>query len=222
MSGEALNSLMLSLKVAAVATVFVSAIGIAAAYFLARRSFRGKEVLDSLLTLPLVLPPTVTGYYLVLLLGRRGFLGGPLYESLGLSLMFTWQGAAVAAFVVSLPLMIKITRSAIESVDENLISVSSTLGHSELRTALKVILPLSLKGIAAGAALSFARALGEFGATLMIAGNIPGKTDTMPLAIYTKASSGDWAGANAMVAVFTLMSFGFLLAANRFFKRATA
>jgi len=218
MSNSALHSLVLSLRVAAIATMFVIVVGLALAFVLARVRFMGRAVLDMLCTLPLVLPPTVTGYYLVLVLGRRGLLGKPLYEHFGITVMFTWQAAVVASFVVALPLMVKAARAAIESVDETLVNASYTLGHSRLSTAFRVILPLSLKGVAAGAVLSFARALGEFGATLMVAGNIPGRTDTMPIAIYTKASAGDWSEANLLVIFFTLMSAAILLGANRFLR----
>ncbi len=183
------------------------------------KDFRGKELLDILFTLPLVLPPTVTGYYLIILFGRNGFIGKLFYEWTGWSIMFTWYAATLASFVVALPLMIKTTKAAIESVDKNLIHVSYTLGHSEFETALRVTLPLAKRGALAGAVLSFARAMGEFGATLMIAGNIPGKTDTMPLSIYAHASSGDWSKANVMVVFFSLMSGLFLYIANRFTKR---
>jgi molybdate transport system permease protein len=192
---------------------------VAVAYLLAVKNFRGKELLDVLFTLPLVLPPTVTGYYLIILFGRNGFIGRLIYGWTGWSVLFTWYAAVLASFIVALPLMIKTTRAAIESVDRNLINASYTLGHSELETALRVTLPLARKGILAGTILSFARAMGEFGATLMIAGNIPGKTDTMPLSIYSRASSGDWSMANLMVIFFTLMSGVFLYVANRFTKR---
>jgi len=205
--------------VASVATVFVVVVGVAIAFFLARRRFRGKEFLDTILTLPLVLPPTVTGYYLIVLFGRNGLVGRWLYEQMGWSIMFTWYAAVLASFVVALPLMIKTSRAAIESVDENFIRASYTLGHSEWWTALKVILPLARKGILAGAILSFARAMGEFGATLMVAGNIPGKTSTMPLAIYTAAGSGDRSQAAAMVLLFTVIAALFLYTANKLNKR---
>jgi molybdate transport system permease protein len=214
-----LFSLRLSLQVAAVATMFVIIVGIAVAYVLARRFFRGKEVLDMIFTLPLVLPPTVTGYFLIILFGRNGVIGRHLYDWTGWSVMFTWYAAVLASFVVALPLMIKTTRAAIESVDENLIRASYTLGHTEWWTAWKVILPLARKGILAGAILSFARAMGEFGATLMIAGNLPGKTNTMPLAIYSAAASGDRDQANIMVLLFTVISGLFLYAANKLSKK---
>jgi molybdate transport system permease protein len=219
MDESVLFSLRLSLQVAIAATVLVVLVGTAMSFILARRSFRGKEILDILLTLPLVLPPTVTGYYLILFMGRNGLLGKYLYHWTGWSIMFTWYAAVLASFIVALPLMIKTTRAAIESVDQNLIKVSYTLGHGELKTFFRVILPLSKKGMIAGAVLSFARAMGEFGATLMVAGNIPGKTNTMPIAIYTSASSGDWAKANGMVVFFTLVSAAFLYIANKLSKK---
>ena len=212
-------SLRLSLQVAAAATVLIVLVGTFVAYVLAQKSFRGKEILDLLFTLPLVLPPTVTGYYLIIFAGRNGLLGKYLFQWTGWSVMFTWYAAVLASFVVALPLMIKTTRAAVESVDKRLINVSYTLGHGELKTFFNVILPLSKKGILAGAVLSFARAMGEFGATLMVAGNIPGRTDTMPLAIYTSASSGDWSKANTMVIFFTLVSGVFLYVANKLSKR---
>lgn len=213
-------SLKLSLQVAFLATTMIVFVGVALAYLLALKNFRGKEMLDMFLTLPLVLPPTVTGFFLVVIFGRNGYLGRPLYELTGWSVMFTWQAAVLASFVVALPLMIKTARAALESVDRNLINASYTLGHSKFETALRVILPLAKRGIIAGAVLSFARAMGEFGATLMLAGNIPGRTDTMPIAIYSMASSGEWARSGAMVAFFTAVSGTFLYIANLYSRRA--
>jgi molybdate transport system permease protein len=219
MDGSVLFSLRLSLQVATVATVLIVLVGTGMAYILASKNFRGKEPLDILLTLPLVLPPTVTGYYLILFMGRNGLLGKYLFHWTGWSVMFTWYAAVLASFIVALPLMIKTTRAAIESVDRNLIKVSYTLGHGEFKTFFKVILPLSRKGIIAGAVISFARAMGEFGATLMVAGNIPEKTATMPTAIYTSASSGEWSKANMMVIFFTLVSGFFIYIANKLSKK---
>jgi molybdate transport system permease protein len=215
---SALFSLRLSLQVAAVATVFIIIVGITVAYFLARRNFKGKEILDMLFTLPLVLPPTVTGYYLIILFGRNGLIGKQIYTWTGWSIMFTWYAAVLASFVVALPLMIKTTRAAIESVDKNFINASYTLGRSEFETILRVILPLAKKGIMAGAVLSFARALGEFGATLMVAGNISGKTDTVPLAIYSLIGSGEWSRATLLVISFTVLSGLFIYIANKLNK----
>ena len=219
MEGSVLFSVRLSLQVAAVSTALIMLTGIPIAYFLARKDFRGKELIDVLCTLPLVLPPTVTGYYLIVLFGRNGFIGRFIYEWTGWSIMFTWYAAVLASYIVALPLMIKTTRAAIESVDKNLINASYTLGHSDFDTALKVILPLAKRGIVAGTVLSFARAMGEFGATLMLAGNLPGRTDTMPIAIYSLAGSGEWTKAHLMVVLMTLMSGVFLYIANRYAKR---
>jgi len=219
MDSSVLFSMRLSLQVAAVATAFVFVTGITVAYFLARKDFKGKELLDALFTLPLVLPPTVTGYYLIILFGRNGTFGKIIYQWTGWTIMFTWYAAVLASFVVALPLMIKTARAAIESVDKNLINASYTLGHSEFNTALKVTLPLARRGIIAGTVLSFARSMGEFGATLMLAGNLTGKTDTMPLAIYSLAGSGDWSKANGMVIILTLLSGVLLYLANQYSKR---
>jgi molybdate transport system permease protein len=219
MNGIILSSLRLSFQVAVIATCFICVFGVLIAYFLARKKFPGKEVLDIILTLPLVLPPTVTGYYLILLFGRNGWIGGLLYKWTGWTIMFTWHAAVLASFVVAFPLMLKTARAAIESVDKNLIDASYTLGHSEFKTAVSVILPLAGKGILAGAVLSFARAMGEFGATLMLAGNIPGKTSTMPLAIYSFASMGEWTQTHIMVGLLTILSAAVLFVANRYSKR---
>jgi molybdate transport system permease protein len=214
-----LFSIRLSLQVASVSTALIMLTGIPIAYFLARRDFKGRELLDMLFTIPLVLPPTVTGYYLIIIFGRNGFIGKLLYEWTGWTIMFTWYAAVLASFVVALPLMIKTARAAIESVDKGLVNASYTLGHSEFDTALKVILPLAKRGILAGTILSFARAMGEFGATLMLAGNLPGKTNTMPLAIYSLASSGEWSEAHFMVILLTVMSGFFLYIANKYSQR---
>ena len=219
MESTLLFSLRLSVQVALAATFLIVMVGVTVAYVLASKDFKGKEFIDILFTLPLVLPPTVTGYYLIILFGRNGLIGRLLYDWTGWGIMFTWYAAVFASFVVALPLMIRTTRAAIESVDKSLINASLTLGHSEFETALRVVLPLAKRGILAGAVLSFARAMGEFGATLMVAGNIPGKTNTMPIAIYTSASSGDWSKANLMVIFFSLMSGLFLYIANQFTKR---
>ena len=213
-------SLRLSVQVAAFATALVLIAGIPVAYLLARRPFALRELVDALITLPLVLPPTVTGYYLIVLFGRNGFIGGALERLTGWTVMFTWQAAVIASAVVALPLLVKTARAAIESVDRNLIDASATLGHSELWTAFRVTLPLARRGIIAGTVLTFARAMGEFGATLMLAGNIPGRTDTMPLAIYAAATGGDRGHANEMVLLFTALSGLFLYTANRLSRRA--
>jgi molybdate transport system permease protein len=214
-SSEHLSAIWLSIKVSIVATTLNAAIGIPLAYLLARRRFWGRGVLDVLVTLPLVLPPTVTGYYLIVLLGRRGVLGAPLYEATGWSVAFTWYAAVIAGTVMALPLLVRTARAAIESVDQNLERAAFTLGRPEWRTALEVTLPLARNGILAGLVLAFARALGEFGATIMLAGNIPGKTQTLPLSIYTAVQTGEAGQAMALVAVLTLLSCAVVVASAR-------
>lgn len=215
MSSEHLSAIWLSIKVSIVATTLNAAIGIPLAYLLARRRFWGRGAVDVLVTLPLVLPPTVTGYYLIVLLGRRGVLGAPLYEATGWSVAFTWYAAVIAATVMALPLLVRTARAAIESVDQNLERAAFTLGRQEWRTALEVTLPLARNGILAGLVLAFARALGEFGATIMLAGNIPGKTQTLPLSIYTAVQTGEAGQAMALVAVLTLLSCAVVVASAR-------
>lgn len=209
------DALKLSLLVVSSATVIVGVLGLAFAYLLAKFDFRGKEFLDAILTMPLVLPPTVTGYYLIVLLGRNGIIGSFFYEWTGWTIVFTWQGATVAAVVVSLPLMIKAARASIESVNPNYEIASYTLGKSKIETFLRITLPLAKRGIIAGLVLSFARALGEFGATLMIAGNIPGKTQTMPLAIYEAVASGDDRRAQILAIILTAISIAAVYFTNK-------
>ncbi|WP_292468052.1 molybdate ABC transporter permease subunit [Methanolobus sp.] len=198
--------LVITLKIAILSTFVVALIGIIISYILARRDFRGKLIADSLVTLPLVLPPTVTGYLLVVLLGKNGFLGNILYDLTGWTILFTWEAAVIAAFVVSLPLMVKTTTAAIEAVDREFEYAAFTLGRKELETALFITLPLAKKGILAGTVLSFARAVGEFGATLMVAGNIPGRTNTMSISIYSAFQAGNSELANMLVIILVVMS----------------
>ncbi len=212
------DALQLSLLVVSITTVIVGVIGLSFAYLLAKKEFFGKELLDALLTMPLVLPPTVTGYYLIILLGRRGVLGSFIYDLTGWTFAFTWQGAVVAAVIVSLPLMIKTSRASLESIDPDLETASYTLGKSKGETFFRITLPLAKRGVIAGLVMSFARALGEFGATLMIAGNIPGKTQTMPLAIYEAVASGDEHTAQILALILTCISVAAVYFTNKLSK----
>ncbi|MBI1847115.1 MAG: molybdate ABC transporter permease subunit [Candidatus Rokubacteria bacterium] len=220
MSAEALSALGLSLRVALLATALNAIIGVPLAYLLARRRFPGRALVDLLVTLPLVLPPTVTGYYLIVLLGRRGWLGAPLYAATGWTIAFTWYAAVVAATIMALPLLVRTAHAAIQSVDRDLEKAAYTLGRPEWRTALEVTLPLARNGILAGLVLAFARALGEFGATLMLAGNIPGRTQTVPLAIYTAVQTGESGEVLALIAALTALSGAVLVVAGRLGARA--
>jgi molybdate transport system permease protein len=205
--------LALSLKVALWATAINLVLGVAVAYGLSRWRSRAREVVDSILTLPLVLPPTVLGYYLLVLLGRRGVFGEWL-DRLGIELVFTWQGAVIASTLVAFPLVQKAARAAFEAVDPQLESAARVLGLPEASVFFRVSLPLAARGITAGALLAFARALGEFGATLMIAGNLPGRTQTLSVAIYAAVQSGDDATAGLMVAVTSVTCVVALLLAG--------
>lgn len=209
------ESFKLSFLIVSIATVIVGILGLAFAFLLAKRDFRGKELLDAFLTMPLVLPPTVTGYYLIVLLGRRGLIGSYVYNLTGWTIAFTWQGAVVAAVVVALPLMIKASRASIESVNPDYEIASYTLGKSRFETFFRITLPLAKRGVFAGLVLSFARALGEFGATLMIAGNIPGKTQTMPLAIYEAVAAGDERQAQILALLLTAISISAVYLTNK-------
>jgi molybdate transport system permease protein len=199
-----IDPLLLSLRVTALATGTLFVVGLALALVLARAQFRGRVIVETLVMLPLVLPPSVIGYYLLLSLGR----GSPIVEWLGVETLFTWRAAVIASVVVGLPLMVQSARAAIASVDPVLENAARTLGSSEWEVLWRVTLPLARRGILAGLILGGARALGEFGATLMVAGNIPGRTQTLPLAIYDAVQGRRYADANLMVLLMTALAFG--------------
>ena len=211
--------LLLSLKVAGTATLIALALGTAAGFALARGRFPGRDTLDALLLLPMVLPPTVLGYYLLVALGRGSPFGAWLESALGVRLIFTWQGAAIAAAVVAFPLVFKGARAAFESIDPTLEKAGRALGLSAPVIALRITLPLAWRAIVAGGMLAFARALGEFGATLMVAGSIPGRTQTLSLAIYEAVQAGDDARANLMVIVASVTCVLLLVVAARLVRR---
>ena len=208
-------ALSLSLKVAGWATALNIVLGIGVGFFLARTRFFGRDLLDTLLTLPMVMPPTVLGYYLLVLVGRKSAFGAWLYDSFGINLIFTWQGAVIAATVVAFPLVFKPARAAFEAVDSELEQAARVLGVSELAIFFRITLPLAWRGILAGVLLAFARALGEFGATLMVAGSIPGKTQTLSIAVYEAVQAGKDDTANMLVVITSLVCVVVLLTASR-------
>ncbi|XUW91345.1 molybdate ABC transporter permease subunit [Burkholderia sp. M6-3] len=212
--------LMLSLKVAGWATALNLVFGVAVGFGLSRWRSGARDVVDSLLTLPLVMPPTVLGYYLLVLLGRRGVIGAWL-DRFDIQLVFTWQGAVIASTVVAFPLVLKSARAAFEAVDPQLERAARTLGVSETAVFFRVSLPLAARGILAGGLLAFARALGEFGATLMIAGNLPGRTQTLSVAVYSAVQAGDDATANFLVIVTSVTCVVILLLAGRLVPQRT-
>lgn len=208
-------ALWLSLKVAGLATLLNIVLGTAAGFALARWRFAGRDVLDTVLTLPMVMPPTVLGYYLLVLLGRNGPIGGWLQNTFGINLIFTWQGAVIAAMVVTFPLVFKPARAAFEGVSPQLEQAARVLGLCERSVFFRVSLPLAWRGILAGVLLAFARALGEFGATLMVAGSLPGKTQTLSIAVYEAVQAGEDALANQLVLLISMVCILILLAVGR-------
>jgi len=217
------TAVLLSLQVAAVATLFALPLGIAVAWLLARKSFYGKSLLDALVHLPLVLPPVVTGYLLLIWFGRRGPIGAFLADNFGIVFSFRWTGAALACGVMGFPLMVRAIRLSIEAVDRKLEDAASTLGANRMRMFLSVTLPLALPGVIAGMVLCFAKALGEFGATITFVSNIPGETQTISAAIYTytQVPGGDDA-AMRLVIVSVVISLVALVASEWLSRRAGA
>jgi molybdate transport system permease protein len=203
-SVEGWQALALSARVGVTATMLGLPLGIALAWTLARRDFRGRTLVETALSLPLVLPPVVTGYFLLVVLGRNGWLGGIL-DDLGIPLAFTWRGAAVASGVLGFPLMVRTIQVAVAAVDPGLEKAARSLGAGPVRVFFTVTLPLARTGILAGAILAFARSVGEFGATITFAGNIPGETRTLPLAIYTLLQSPGGEAAAARLGVLSAL-----------------
>ncbi len=218
MLGQAVVPLALTLKVAAFATLLTLVLGGLVGYLLARHSFWGRDALDAVCTLPMVMPPTVLGYYLIVVIGRRGWIGEWLWEAFGITLMFTWQGAVFASAVVAFPLVMKAARAAFEGVDLHLEGAARTLGVSRVGIFVRVTLPLAWRGVLAGTMLAFARAMGEFGATLMVAGNIPGKTQTLSLAVYDAVQAGQDDLANFLVVLTSLVCVLILLGSGKLLK----
>jgi len=212
---SALIPLTLSLKVAGWATALNLFLGVAAGWLLARKRFPGRNLLEALLTLPMVLPPTVLGYYLLVLIGKRGWLGAWLHDTFGITLIFSWQGAVIAAALVSFPLVMKSARAGFEGVDAQLEQAGRVLGLGPWALFFRVSLPLARRSLMAGLLLAFARALGEFGATLMLAGSIPGQTQTLSIAIYEAVQAGQDESANFLVALSSIVCVAVLLAAGR-------
>jgi molybdate transport system permease protein len=216
------TAIALSLRVAVVATLIATPFGVAVAWLLARRDFWGKSLLDALIHLPLVLPPVVTGYLLLLTFGRRGLIGEWLADHLGIVFAFRWTGAALACGIMSFPLLVRPIRLSIEAIDRKLEQAASTLGAAPWRVFLNVTLPLALPGILAGMVMGFAKALGEFGATITFVSNIPGETQTISSAIYALIQTPDGdAAALRLVIISAVLAIVALIASEVFARRAT-
>jgi len=214
--------LLLTLKVACWATLFATTFGVFVAYAIARVRFPGRDLLDAAMMLPMVMPPTVLGYYILVLVGRRGPIGAWLDSTFGITLIFTWQGAVIASTLVAFPLVYKAAATAFEGVDRQYEQAARVLGKSEWAVFLRVTLPLAWRGILGGSMLGFARALGEFGATLMVAGNIPGRTQTLSIAIYDAVEAGRDEVANFLVIVTSIVCIVILVASGKLLKPRNA
>ncbi len=213
-----LPPLLLTLKVSTLATALATIPAVALARLARVREFPGRDLTDAILTLPMVLPPTVLGYYIIVLLGRRGVFGSYLWDTFGISIMFTWEGAVIAAAVVAFPLVYRSARAAFEGVDENLENAARTLGASETVIFFRVSMPLAMRGLVAGIMLALARAMGEFGATLMVAGNLPGKTQTLSLAVYSATQAGNDTLANELVLLISAVCVALLVIVAKVIK----
>lgn len=212
------SPLILSLQVASIATVLALLVGVALGWVFARRRFAGSAVLEAVCMLPLVLPPTVIGYGILVLAGRRSALGGWLREHFDYTIIFSWHGAVVASAVVALPLVLKSASAAFAGVDRTLEAAARTLRQSPWSVFMRVTLPLAWPGILAGTLLAFARAMGEFGASLMVAGSIPHKTQTLSMAIYDAVQAGENDTALVLVVITSLISIAVLVVSGRFFS----
>ena len=210
-----LSPLWLSLRVASLATLLAAVLGTLLGYLLSEGRWRGRGFVESLITLPLILPPTVLGFYLLVTFGRQSALGAVIERVTGVPLVFTWQAAVVAATVPAVPYVVRTARAAFEAVDPSIREAAAIDGARALSRLVLILLPLARRGIMAGVTLAFARALGEFGATLMVAGNIPGRTRTMPLAIYDAVQAGSFDRAGLLVAILTAVALAVLLLAGR-------
>lgn len=214
-----ISPILISLKVAAVSTIITLIIGVLLSRVITKTDFKGKDIIEVILLLPMILPPSVVGYGLLILIGKRGILGRILYDAFGVRLIFTWVAACIAATIVSLPLMYQSCKSAFLKIEPDLEMAAMSLGANKRKVFLKVSLPLALPGIISGIVLSFARSLGEFGATLMVAGNIPGKTQNIPLAIYFAVEMGDSRTANILLGIVVMFSFVVVYGMNWWMKK---
>jgi molybdate transport system permease protein len=220
MTGAELQILSLTLRTAALATLLILPPALAIAWLLARFQWRGKSLVETLITLPLVMPPVATGLILLQLLGRRGTIGGWLHRTLDIDIVFTWRAIVAAMMVMSFPLLVRAARVAFEEVSPRLEQIARTLGAGDARVFFTITLPLATRGIVSGMLLAFARAIGEFGATILVAGNIPGRTSTLSLAIYNHVQLGRDADAFRLLGIAVVIAFVAVWTAEAFLRRA--
>jgi molybdate transport system permease protein len=220
MSGEEIQILALTLRTAALSTLLILPPALGMAWLLARFRWRGKSIVETLVALPLVMPPVATGLILLQLLGRRGPIGGWLHDTFGLDVVFTWRAVVAAMMVMSFPLLVRAARVAFEEVNPRLEQMARTLGAGDARVFLTITLPLAMRGIISGMLLAFARAIGEFGATILVAGNIPGRTSTLSLAIYNLVQLGRDGEAFRLLGIAVAIAFIAVWTAEAFLRRA--
>ena len=222
MSAETTQILLLTLRTAALSTLLIVPPGLAISWLLARHRWRGKSLVETLVALPLVMPPVATGLILLQLFGRRGPIGGWLHRALGVDVVFTWRAVVLAMMVMSFPLLVRAARVAFEEVNPRLEQIARTLGASDARVFATITLPLAARGIVSGMLLAFARAIGEFGATILVAGNIPGRTSTLSLSIYNFVQLGRDAEAFRLLALSVVIAFAAVWIAEAFLRRSAA
>ncbi len=213
------EAILLSLKITGISTLITGITGILTAYIFTKYNFKFKNILETIILMPMALPPTVVGYLIILIIGKRGFLGQFLYKYFGVNILFTWQAACIAAIIVSFPLIFENAKTAFNYVDRDIKDAARVDGANEFQLFFFVILPVAMNGIIAGLILAFVRALGEFGATLIVAGNIPGETQTMSLLIYFSIGSGDYKTANILVLLIIIISMILVLITNKLLKK---
>ena len=213
------EAILLSLKITGISTLITGITGILTAYIFTKYNFKFKNILETIILMPMALPPTVVGYLIILIIGKRGFLGQFLYKYFGVNILFTWQAACIAAIIVSFPLIFENAKTAFNYVDRDIKDAARVDGANEFQLFFFVILPVAMNGIIAGLILAFVRALGEFGATLIVEGNIPGETQTMSLLIYFSIGSGDYKTANILVLLIIISSMILVLITNKLLKK---
>lgn len=221
LSQEELSAIYISMKVAVCSTLLILPPGIFISWVLAKSRIRGKSVIDTLVSLPLALAPVVSGFFLLILISRTGLVGRTLYGEFGIELPFTWYAAVLASALISFPLLVRVVRVAMEEVDPRLENAARTLGAGPWRVFYTVTLPLAIRGVIAGSILAFTRSLGEFGATIMVAGNIPGKTQTIPLAVFNYVQTGHDEKGIRLVLIATVLAFFALFLAQNISRRTT-
>ena len=219
MNNDIMMPIIISLKVSIISTIITSILSIFIAWMMVKFNKKNGSVLEAIITLPLVLPPSILGYILLIVIGNNGLIGKIFYDNFGLSVIFTWKACVIASVIVSFPLMYQNCKASFQSIDKKILNAARTMGASEWKIFFRIAIPLAYTGIISGLILAFARSLGEFGATMMVAGNIPNKTQTIPLAMYYAVERGDKTMANTLMIVVVVFSFSLIYFLNRWIEK---